>query len=320
MKRLIKKVLSNTKFVKNRYLNFLFNYSKERYIKYSGMNSDNKELIAAKMRLIIHPIEKGMSLYEPKAEFGKQKIIELINLFEQYEKSDGKKDYQVLELAKSVIHNYIQFQKKFNMDLSFIPERFFEFSGNDIAGAMPFNKQQFNSLSNFALIAKNRHSVRNFSGEKIDRDTIKSAIELAQTSPSACNRQATRIYVCDNDDKLKQIMSKHGGMRGFSGVSGIIAITGELSMYQNEFERDVIFVDGGIFLMNLLYSLQSFGIANCPIIWGSEPDNDRFLYNLLNIPESETIVALTMIGGFPGDEVKVARSYKRPVDDILKFI
>ena len=27
--------------------------------------------------------------------------------------------------------------------------------------------------------------------------------------------------------------------------------------------------------MNLLYALHYYGLATCPIIWGSEPDNDK---------------------------------------------
>lgn len=320
IKKAIKNLLADTNFVKSRYLNFLHKYDMDRYIKYSGMNEDNAELLAIKMRLIVHPLEKALSIKNVRVGFGKEKVIKLISLYEEYSKLDGK-DKQVLELAESIILNYIDFQKQYDVDLSFIPQKFFEKTADkSMSGAIDIADEEFYSLSIFEHMAKNRHSIRNYAPEKVDRDRLAKAVEIAQTAPSACNRQATRVYVCDDADKCKKIIARHGGMSGFTDTAAILAVTGDLSFYQTEFERHILFVDGGIFLMNLLYALQSQGIANCPIIWGSEPDNDSFLYQLLDIPESETIVSLVMVGNLPKDGVKAAKSYKRDTKDILKFI
>ncbi len=312
--------MENTKYGKSRYLNFLHSYDMSRYLKYSCMNKDNVELLATNMRLIIHPLEKALSLKNARAGFGKEKVIKLIALYEEYSKLNGK-DKQVLELAESIILNYIDFQSQHDVDLSFIPQKFF---GNNtdkaISGAIDITSENFDALSDFERIAENRHSIRNFAPEKVDRDKLTEAVRIAQTAPSACNRQATRVYVCDNPEKIKGIIANHGGMSGFTDTAAILAVTGDLNLYQNEYERNTVFVDGGIFLMNLLYSLQSQGIANCPIIWGSEPDKDGFLSKLLNIPKSETIVSLVMVGNFPKDGAKAAKSYKRETQDILKFV
>lgn len=320
IKKAIKKLLADTNFVKSRYLNFLHKYDMERYIKYSGMNEDNTELLAIKMRLLIHPLEKALSIKDARVGFGKEKVMKLISLYEAYSKVDGR-DKQVLELAESIILNYIDFQSQHNVDLSFIPQKFFENNTDKaISGAIDITRENLDALSDFERIAENRHSIRNFAPEKVDRDRLTEAVRIAQTAPSACNRQATRVYVCDDEEKCKKIIARHGGMRGFTDTAAILAVTGDLNFYQTEFERHILFVDGGIFLMNLLYALGSQGIANCPIIWGSEPDNDSFLYELLNIPESETIVSLVMVGNLPKDGAKAAKSYKRDTKDILTFI
>ncbi len=320
IKKLVRKVLSNTEYSKSRYLNFLHKYDMKRYLEHSGMNENNNELLAAKMRLLIHPLEKALSLKNVRAGFGKEKVIKLISLYEEYSKLNGR-DKQVLELAESIILNYIDFQKQYDIDLSFIPQKFFEKNTDkSISGAIDITKEEFDVLSSFENIAKNRHSIRNFAPEKVDREKLAEAVRVAQTAPSACNRQATRVYVCENPEKCKEIIANHGGMSGFTDTAAILAVTGDLNLYQNEYERNTLFVDGGIFLMNLLYGLQSQGIANCPIIWGSEPDKDSFLCNLLNIPESETIVSLVMVGNLPKDGAKAAKSYKRDTKDILKFI
>lgn len=320
IKKFIKKILSNTKYSKSRYLNFLYKYDMKRYLEYSGMNENNNELLAAKMRLLIHPIEKALSLKNVRAGFGKEKIIQLIELYDAYNKLNGK-DKQVIELTESIILNYIDFQKYHNVDVSFIPDKFFGKNVDKaISGAINVEKEQFDELKGFEKIANNRHSIRNFGCEKIEREKLINAVKLAQTAPSACNRQATRVYVCDNLKKCKKIIDSHGGMNGFTDTAAILAITTDLNLYQNEYERNTSFVDGGIFLMNLLYSLQSQSIANCPIIWGSEPDKDEFLSDLLQIPKSETIVSLVMVGNFPKEGAKAAKSYKRETNSILKFI
>lgn len=177
-----------------------------RYLTYSGMNENNKELLAAKMRLLIHPLKKALSLKNVRPGFGKEKVIKLISLYDEYSKINGN-DKQALELTESIISNYIDFQKQYDVDLSFIPEKFFtSHSDKSITGAINIDKCDFDKLYNFESIANSRHSIRSFAGGKMDRDKFIKAVEIAQTSPSACNRQATRVYVCDDSDKCQKII------------------------------------------------------------------------------------------------------------------
>ena len=145
------------------------------------------------------------------------------------------------------------------------------------------------------------------------------AVALAQTAPSACNRQSTHVFACLNTEKIAMIKHRHGGLSGFANLNALLVVTGNLRLYQNEYERNTVFVDGGIFLMNLLYSLDAHNIASCPIIWGAEPDNDHFLYNLLGIPESHEIISLIAIGNFPENDVLIPLSLKRDTQSILHF-
>ena len=149
---------------------------------------------------------------------------------------------------------------------------------------------------------------------------MRSAVQLAQTAPSACNRQATRIYACTNREKIMKIIALHGGMRGFDIPGAIFVITGDLRLYQNEYERNTLFVDGGIFLMNLLYALDSLGLVACPLIWGSEPSDDKKLSEILNIKPHEKIVAWISAGYCPGKAFKAAISSKRDLNTILRII
>lgn len=320
VKRVLKKILVKSDYGKSRYLNFLYKYDMKRYLQYSGMNNNTAEKKAAKIRLLVHPIEKALSIENTRNDFGKQKIETLIELYNEYESNSIQEDSQVLMLTKSIITQYVLFRKQHNCDVSFIPDKFIDESLLNFTGAMEVTSEEFDKLNDFEKMAAGRHSIRSFAPGTIDRQDIINAVKIAQTSPSACNRQATRVIVCDDKNKCRQIMEKHGGMSGFTNVAGIITLTGDLGLYQNEYERNTVFVDGGIFLMNMLYALQSCKIANCPIIWGAEPDNDNFIYDLLNIPESQEIISMIMIGKFPQSGAKAAKSYKRDINQILRFV
>ena len=55
--------------------------------------------------------------------------------------------------------------------------------------------QYFATTADFRAFAQSRHSVRWFSDATVDLGVIKQAISIAQTAPSACNRQATRVKI-----------------------------------------------------------------------------------------------------------------------------
>lgn len=311
-------IYKKTEFGKTRYLNYLYQYDLKQYYKNSAMNECDESVLSTKIRLLVHAIEKGLSLPTPKPGFGKEKIQELILLNEKYSLCENKKDNQINDLVMATIRAYAAFQQNYEVDVSFIPKKYLEQTELTIEiGAKEF---EINEKNNFAEIAYARHSSRTFSNKKLSEEVIFDVIKLAQTAPSACNRQATRIYACTNTNKIDEIMKIHGGLNGFDKPAVIFAVTGDLGLYQNEFERNTVFVDGGIFVMNLLYALNSFGILSCPIIWGSEPDMDGNLERILNIPHAHKIVALVVAGYCDEKKYKAALSQKRNVEDVLFFI
>ncbi|MGM9600090.1 MAG: nitroreductase family protein [Faecousia sp.] len=316
----MKKYLSeNTTYGKTRYLNFLYQYDMRRYYQHSCMNENNINCLATKIRLLSHTIEKALSLPSCKPGFGKEKIRELIALCERYEKTEPMKDEQALIIARAVITEYIRYQEDHNVGVDFIPEKYRQ-GGVESDCKAGICLVLAKKSTDFERIARGRHSSRSFSDRHVSHETIQKAVALAQTAPSACNRQSTRIFACLNKKAISEIMKLHGGTRGFDTPPIVFAVTGDLNLYQNEYERNTIFVDGGIFLMNLLYSLESVGLVACPLIWGAEPTNDNTLYQLLNIPESQTVVALVAAGYAPEKGFAAAVSYKRETKDILTIV
>lgn len=321
MKQLIKACLSKIGIKPRRYIDCCFERDANIFFENSGLQGDSLAVIAAKMRILSHTIEKALSLSDCRADFGKEKVMELLQLYQSYQQSSGT-DGNALAIVEATLAAYAAHRKSFGLDIDFLPQNILTTSSKAtdvVCGAMPF-RSTMSDFATFKDIAYARHSIRNWSVKEVATEDINHAIELAQTAPSACNRQATKVYAVLDKNKINQIKQRHGGIRS-CGMPGVLfVITQDLNLYINEYERNTWLVDGGIFCMNLLYALNSTGIVNCPIIWGGMDDEDVFLKNLLGIPSNERIVVL-VVGGYVAEEgVKAPCSAKRPLNDVLRII
>ena len=309
----------NTKYGKSRYLNYLYRYDLEQYMEHSCLNESNPERIATHIRILIHAIEKGMSLSKCREGFGKEKILELISLNSQYQSYTNIKDKEIDSMVHSIVSSYIVYHEKRGIKIDFVPDEYYKpyVMDDTLTGTLCIPVDEG---TEFSVIAHHRHSTRSFKDKKIPDELIEQVVQLAQTAPSACNRQAIKIYACVDKHKKEAIMKMHGGVRGFDMPGVVYVVTGNLNLYQNEYERNAVYIDGGIFLMNLLYAIDSVGLASCPIIWGSEPTNDEFLAELIGIPKSEKIISLALSGYYPSEEYIAAVSSNRDLKYVLKIV
>ena len=178
----------------------------------------------------------------------------------------------------------------------------------------------FNNHFNFDSFAKKRHSVRQFTHEEVSNDVIEHAVRVAQTAPSVCNRQSNRVHVCKRQDRIKEILSCQQGNRGFGHqVPLVFIVTSSLSHFLSIGERNQCWIDGGLFLMTLIYGLQDQGIATCCLNWSVEKERDLELRQIAGIPDSENIVCL-LAAGYPPEHCQVACSARRPLTEVLQYI
>lgn len=109
------------------------------------------------------------------------------------------------------------------------------------------------------------------------------SVGLAQNSPSACNRQPTRIHIIESEQLRNQVLELQGGNRGFGKLADtVIIISVELVGYRDVKERNNLFVDGGMYAMNLLYALHSYRIGACPLNWCYSTEQDLALRRLVS--------------------------------------
>lgn len=303
-------------------------YAKDyfRYIRFSGVFEfifSSEEKLVGNIIADYHVIEKGLTMQNTRLGFGKQKIIKLINHCLNYKEKYNNNDAQVLE-AVAVINEYLKFHSNFNLDPDLIEK--IKKLQNSFIEVIPSKQLETTSIdyfkntnSSFDLFSKSRRSIRNYSSAKIPKEKILNAVEIAINSPSSCNRQASRVYVYEDKVVMKKILEIQGGNRGFGHLANkLLIVTAELGASHGVYERNMPYVDGGIFAMNLLNGLHFNKIAACPLNCYFSSSKEKKLRKLCGIKKSEIFIIMISCGNIP-DQIDIAKSYRYPVDNFITF-
>lgn len=337
LKNIILKVVSkeqitnffrSVKFVKN-YTDFISNYYSDAklYYKYSSIyHIDSYDKIEAKIILHYHSIEKGLIHKNLKPRFAKDKVSLLHKhlsnpiIVENISKSQIQNTLKIL-LQYYKVHQElnINIEDYFNKNQLEKYSKLIEFKEENFKGVLTFNKLEFynDNQSNFCTFSNSRKSIRNFTGEKVDIKQLEKAIELSLNSPSVCNRQSSKVYLLEDYNKIQEVLKIQGGFAGFSkNVSQLLIVTSNRSFFYTLGERNQFYVDGGIYLMNLLYCLHYYKIANCPANWGKPIKAESKLDKIIKLPKEEKIICLVPIG-VAESNFSVPLSKRRDLNEVL---
>lgn len=334
MKRFIKKILPEpiTKWLKSKkrqlYLAAAYKYDYTRYNKYSASNGFTNQIkLEGQIIKQYHVVEKGLTMPEPRLGFGRDNVNLLSNNCLLFISNYGLTSQ--VEHAISVIIEYYEFHKiyKFELD-NFLRKKLEQISevankyNIKIAHQIKISRDDYFQYSNndFSEFSASRKSVRNYSDENIPIITIDNVIELAQNTPSACNRQTSKVYVYDNKERIKKIFEVQNGNRGFGHLANkLIIIVAELGVFANPMERNQAFIDGGMYAMNILYSLHYHKIAACILNCSNIPEVDRRMREVSGIKDSEVFIAMIACG-IPPANFSIAASKRFISEDILTII
>lgn len=273
----------------------------------------------------VHSIEKGLSIENPRLGFGIAKMNEMFSLVDEYVKLTDNKE--VLYFVVDAVDAYIRYHeaKDFdNKDVLNVKTKCQKLKENmdsheGVSGGTIIYGRQDDSIDidNVRLLFNTRHSIREFSEKKVPEETIIEAIKLAQRSPSACNRQAVRVYSIDGKDYLES-MGNLEGIGGFAqDVDKFLLITGVQSAYRPG-EKNQFIVSASMFAGYLTLSLHALGVASCVVQRNLYADK---LYNNFRkkycIAEDEQLVVMIGIG-MPKEETVVPVSKRLSVNKIYR--
>ncbi|MBF2708183.1 nitroreductase [Flavobacterium soyangense] len=334
LKRIISLMIGEKKVSKLGDLKFLaLNYFQDLklfYIHSNAFRIDSFKKIEAIIILDYHSIEKGLLFNNLKPGFAEYKIK---NLHQNLNKDVVKSNItsSQINVAFQIMCQYYELHQKINFDISnfftleqygFYKDSLKESYSSIFAGAVEYQQDDFykDNQQNFEIFSQSRKSIRNFTGEKIDISIIIKAVKLSLNTPSVCNRQSSKVYLLENKQLVDQVLTIQGGMSGFTkNINQLLILTTNRSSFYNVGERNQMFIDGGLFLMNLLYSLHFYKIANCPANWGKTINEEKMLEQYFKIAESEKIICIIPIG-VAEDNFRVALSRRREVNEIFEII
>jgi nitroreductase len=308
------------------FLSMLRNYGIDflLFYKHSTLFKQNSyEKIESLLILKYHSIEKGF-LHDPiRFSFGKQNVIEIIKLLRREDIISNCRKTQIAASYLSIC-TYYEFHAENNVDISsFFSKKDYDFfksiSVLKYTCVETKNENEYfkDSKADFLTFSNSRSSVRDFSGKLIPLETIEKVIELAKNAPSVCNRQPVKVYYIDDKSKIDSIFDIQKGLKGYTdNISQLLIVVSDRSYFYSVGERNQLYIDGGLFLMNLLYALHFYKISSCPANWGLSFDADRKVMKILNMRESEKVICLVPIG-LPQSEFKTTLSLRRSINEIL---
>jgi nitroreductase len=260
---------------------------------------------------------------EPRPGFGKQVVIDLCKVVLRYERMNL--DFHALEFSQSVtvLKEYAAFHYEigYNLDdevienLSKIINRFEHVQGTN--QLQTTDKEYFDLINApFDVFNKSRYSVRSYTKKTIPVEVLMNCVDMAQKSPSFCNRQPTRVHLVKSEQKKEAILAIQNGNRGFGHLAEtLIVLSSVISVTKDIHERNENHLNGGMFAMTLLQALHFNRIAACALNWSVENSKDLTMRKILNIPDNEVIL-LVISCGYPPKSFKIASSPRKKATEI----
>ncbi|GGH30748.1 hypothetical protein GCM10011418_43040 [Sphingobacterium alkalisoli] len=302
-------------------------FDSKTYIRQSNSFYINDSEIKLKADIIMryHSLEKGISMPQRKIPFGFNVLKTLVNECNEYGARFGFEDMQVIQAVKILNEYYIVHTiNGYEFDLEMkgrLLKLFDDFSVKESTKQHELNSFHYSETASldFLKFSGTRISNRNYSNEDVPYDIIDSAVRLSLNYPSACNRQPGRVYVVSGEE-IKNVLAFQTGNRGFGQhTNKLVIVTCDISGYSDPRERNLMWVDGGLFSMNILYSLHYYGLAACPLNWAVKPKTERDVHKICNIPNSERIV-LMISCGYPKEKFVQPISLRYELGKVLKYV
>lgn len=297
------------------------------YTKYCGASPLQVAKRKAYYKIIIetHAIEKGLSLANPRLLFGRQKIPAIMKQVRWY--GIGS-DEMPIRMAVGALNTYLTVHRAAGINdpildeiTSFLKERSSASQKTGTGGLRNYANGLPGNHGDGANLLQSRFSCRMFSPEPLDSLTLERIVELAQTAPSQCNRQATKIYFFDNPGTISTLLQLQAGSSGFAEtVTGLIVVAFDLAAWGGAQQRNQGYVDASLFAMNFMLAAHSVGAATCPLNLAVRHTTERKIKSVGGIPNDQRLVMMIALGWPALGALKAAASPRRSVTEVLRVV
>ena len=270
-----------------------------------------------------HTIEKSLAMPDFEPGHGKERVLVVCGDLVKYRELGFSTDNVQYISALQAVDEYRRVHEDAHVDLG--PEL-------NKAIHLALDGQQFPEFDqpsadaddffpsmDFESFAKSRHSVRAFSNKIIAQHILEKCVDIARTTPTACNRQPNKAYVVTDKALIKKIIMMQGGGRGFAEkAAALFIITSDVHMFSCS-EICEAFKAGGMYTMNLLYALHGEKIGACPLEWNEGTTNDNALRSLIGISDAEEIIML-VAAGYPLEHFRYVASKRNNLNKSYELV
>jgi len=275
----------------------------------------------------IHRIEKGLLMKPKKDVFAKDYIVETIDSFENIWKQ-ASEDHLQIKWFHDVLTEYFRTSSKD----TFVNQQYTRFTkvinGNAVdfqqaVNFIPYHRQVTDrsqiTYEEFYKLAKQRRSVRWFLNKPVPRNLIELAILAANQSPSACNRQPFFFRIIDDPELVKTAVTLPMGTAGYSHtIPVLVVVVGNLDAYFSERDRHIIYIDGSLASMSLMFALETLGLSSCSINWPDIEEREQRMEDFLKLEKHQRPIMCLGVG-YPDPEGMVAYSQKRALAELAIY-
>lgn len=297
------------------------------FSKFYMEECDRKGNYDYRMYMLIHNIEKGMCMPDPRP-FGKEKVRKLMKMLDKYEKAGKDRDASIYNMVISILYQWTLFFEDHGWtDDTYIDAKEFLARYSDEQRAVRvgydvYSKEELmvNREDSFDKVVKTRKSVRSFMDAPLKRKDVLECVQIAQCAPTACNRQMIGIVQVENRELCDLISETIYGASGFTtDTLNYFVVTFDINAFDYYGERNQGYLNAGLVAMNFVNALHSRGIGSCFLQWANTTGEDGLVRRKLGISEHERI-AVVIAAGYYTDNSMVARSCRRKEEEVYRFI
>ncbi|MBO4620709.1 MAG: nitroreductase family protein [Victivallales bacterium] len=282
----------------------------------SHHRNSSRQKYSASIIMQSHVIEKGLSLKEIRPGYGVPKILKLLDDLSTYYKI--YQDAEVLYFSLSIIQAYLDYNRGIGVENEEIQAKFqrmWDLLGKEDlpaelrGGGVHLRREDIwkDSRIDYQRFVMARHSIRNFTGERVDKALLDKAFEMAEYTPSACNRQPWHNFVFTKKENIIKVLDLQTGARQFKeDVGALILVTSSANcFFGHEFNQS--YLNGGMYAMNLMLALHSLGLGAVPLNMGIAEERLKQIREFCKIPDAELPILLIAVGVI-SEELTVAAS------------
>ena len=304
--------------------NFRTDY--KEHIKYSVHyhveENYTKGMLRCSIMLLNHQLEKAQTYSEQRDGYGKEKVKKLFRLLKFYVKGYGYDSLAYTSLGVLKAHLLNPHSYKDDVISKGLEELLLNADQKQLelnrGGVITQSASDIIKDYQFYELLHSRHSCRQYADISVDKDVIRKAVENAMSSPSACNRQCVRVHYYDNSEMIASIiLAQNSDVQWCLKAKGLFVVSADREYFRDYVERNQRMFDAGLFSMTLCLSLHNEGVGSCFKMAQKDQTIDKETKRIANIPDSEDICVLLLVGYYPENKVVYAKSSRVNLDEIL---